>query len=80
MIFWPSEQSENNVAFVLRKSSPKIKLLLVKLLCSIIMITIIIKGENMKGIYVDFDELAKKDVNDVIKNYTLLTKYKSRLK
>lgn len=36
--------------------------------------------DMQKQIYIDFDELAKKDVNDIIKNYALLTKYKSRLK
>ena len=38
------------------------------------------KNQKFERIYVDFDELAKKDVNDIIKNYALLTKYKSRLK
>lgn len=38
------------------------------------------KNQKFERIYVDFDELAKKDINDIIKNYALLTKYKSRLK
>lgn len=38
------------------------------------------KNQKFERIYVDFDELAKKDVNDIIKNYALLTKYKSKLK
>lgn len=38
------------------------------------------QNQNFERIYVDFDKLAKKDVNDIVKNYTLLTRYKSRLK
>lgn len=38
------------------------------------------KNQKFERIYVDFDELSKKDVNDIIKNYALLTKYKSKLK
>ena len=35
---------------------------------------------NAKQIISLAKELAKKDVNDIIKNYALLTKYKSKLK